>query len=308
MLVRTGPAHMFNDHLGLRATPARVDFKLNAGQNNHFLITVLVGLDGVRSGTATLNAEFSTSWSPRDVEQSSKRSREYALVTSLAWITDLVDVYRKKIQAMPSIFDDAESARIARLNGRVTRLAEFAKVLGLVSDNRDLLLLQFAIRWRNRIVHSDADNRVGSQLKASLLANAEKIAIAHRGLDVGRAITSFEQDNAPTFKEVASFIAAAQHLVEALDSKAIVKMDVNQYANSILQEHFTSSFETNRQVFSQFWPGNAPKSEKRLQVLLLQLGFTSDQPDVVLREDFLSSLAQLSAKEARQRYGAVPPI
>ncbi|WP_144802354.1 hypothetical protein [Kocuria rhizophila] len=295
---------MFNGDLGLRVTPARVDFKLNAGQNNHFLITVLVGLDGVRSGTATLNDEFSTSWSPRDVEQSSRRSREYALVTSLAWITDLVDVYRKKIQGMRSIIIDAESDRITRLDGRAAKLADFATTLGLTRDDRDLLMLQFAIRWRNRIVHSEADNRLGSHLKASLLRNAEEIAVAHRGLDIGRAIASFEQNKAPTFKEVASFIAAAQRLVESLDSQAVSRMDVNQYANSVLQNHLTSTFESNHQVFAQFWPGNASKSEKRLRGLLLQLGFTSDRPDVTLREDFLSSLGQLSANEARQRYRA----
>lgn len=302
MLVRTEPVHMSSDDLGLRNTPARADFKRIAGQNNHFLITVLVGLDAVHDGTATLNAEFSTSWSPTDVKQSSMRSREYVLVTSLAWITDLVDVYRKRLQAMPSVVRTNESSRINNIDGRATKLAEIAKVLRLENNDRNLSMLQFAIKWRNMIVHSDADSRVGSQLKANLSALSTEIADAHRGLDIGRAINSFEKGHAPTFKEVASFIAAAQQLVASLDSRAIETMDMREYADSRLREHLTSTFDSNPQVFSQFWPGNIPKSEHRIRSLLLQLGFTDNKPAAPLSGDYLADIARLSAKEARKRF------
>lgn len=285
-------------------TPARVAFKRNAGQNNHFLITVLVGLDAVGEGEAKLNADFSTSWSPKDIPRSVMRSREYALVTSLAWITDLVDVYRKQIQAIPSVLSREASSRIGKIDGRANRLAELASILDLPKSDRNLRIVAFATKWRNTIVHSDAETRLGADLRSSLLSSAKSISLAHRGLDIERSISSFESGRAPTFKEVASFIAASQQLVETLDLAAIRKMDVDQYAESIVCEHFSAAFTSNRQVFSQFWPGDSAKTHQRLTKLLAQRGFTQGEPAARLSSDFLDTISCMTAREARSRFSS----
>lgn len=290
--------------LGISRTPARANFKQNTGQNNHFLITVLVGLDAVRDGNAKLNTEFSTSWSPKDVKRSATRSREYALVTSLAWLTDLVDVYRKRLQSMPSVVGDSVSVRINKIDGRANRLAELASVLGLPKDDRNLLMMLFATKWRNTIIHSDADTRIGSALRADLIGSGKDISLAHRGLEIDRSITSFERGNAPTFKEVSSFIMAGQMLVEALDSAAIGRMDVQQYAESTLRRYFAISFTSNEQVYSQFWPNDSAKSHQRLSNLLAQLGFTRGDSVAQLSSEYLKTISQLTAKDARLRYSA----
>ncbi|QHC70781.1 hypothetical protein [Rathayibacter sp. VKM Ac-2801] len=293
---------MIEIELGIRRTPARVAFKRNTGQNNHFLITVLVGLDAVRDGEAKLAPEFSTSWSPTDVRRSAIRSREYALVTSIAWITDLVDVYRKRLQAMRSVMSDAESKRIDKIDGRAVRLSELASVLGIPRDDRNLLMMLFATKWRNTIVHSDADSRIGSDLRNRLLNSAQDIALEHRGLDVSRSIKSFERGDAPTFKEVASFVAAGQQLVAALDVRAITKMNVQQYAESILSTHLSAAFTLNAQVYAQYWSGNQAKTHKRLTTLLAQLGFTRSGALSQLSAEYLDSTSRLTAHAARARF------
>ena len=58
----------------LQRTPARRVFKQNLGQANHFLVTLLVGLDAVERGAeppAALNAR----WNPRSRTESVQRSR-----------------------------------------------------------------------------------------------------------------------------------------------------------------------------------------------------------------------------------------
>lgn len=302
MFVRTEPVHVTGMNLGLSRTPALVAFKQNAGQNNHFLITVLVGLDAVRDGEVKLNPEFSTSWRPKDILRSATRSRQYALITSLAWITDLVDVYRKQVQAMPSVLPEVASAKIKRIDGRARRLAELASALELPRSDRNLQMILFATKWRNTIVHSDADTRLGSDLRSSLLNSAQGISLAHRGLDITRSVASFERGDAPTFKEVASFIAAGQQLVAALDLAVLTKMNVEQYAETTLRQYLTDAFTSNRQVFSQFWPGEPAKSHQRLTNLLTQLGFTRGEPLELLSSDFLTQLSELAAREARERY------
>ncbi|WP_168915240.1 hypothetical protein [Microcella flavibacter] len=302
MLVQIEPAYVDREKLGIRTTPARVDFKRNAGQNNHFVITALVGLDAVRQGKADLGSEFSTSWSPKDVKQSSVRSREYVLVTSLAWITDLVDVYRKRIIEMRAVITEQDSIRINKLDSRGQKLTESAMHLGIPGDSQDLLMVLFAIKWRNAIVHSDAERRLGASLRADLVKKQVDIASSHRGLDVNRSIASYESGKPPTFKEVASFIAGAHSLIASIDSKAIEQMDVQEHAESLLREHFSVKFANNRQIFAQFWPGDPKKSHKRIGTLLVQLGFTEIDARASLAPEFVESVARLSASEARGRF------
>lgn len=290
-----------SEKLGITRTPARVSFKSNAGQNNHFLITVLVGLDSVHSGNAVLMDDFSTSWSPKNVQQSALRSRQYALVASLAWITDLVDVYRKRLLTMTSVFDVTFAGKVNIIDGRANRLSAVVSALEVQDDDPNLLLTLFAIRWRNTIVHSDASTRLDNSLRKKLLKKSEILREAHRGLDVERSVLSFEHGGAPTFKEVASFIAAAQKLVQLCDTAAIAKMDLDQYAESTLSRYFSDLHVNNAQVFSQYWPNDPVKTSQRLKNVLKQLGFTEIGISSNISLDFFDSITHLTAKKAGSR-------
>lgn len=64
-----------DDQLSIKTSAARRDFKEMLGQNNHFLITIMIGLDAVADGEARRGDEFSTSWAPHDVRRSAMRSQ-----------------------------------------------------------------------------------------------------------------------------------------------------------------------------------------------------------------------------------------
>ena len=65
-------------------------FKTEVGQANHFLITIIIGLDAVEDG-AQKKESFNTTWNPRNVKASVGRSRHYAIKSALAWIVDNQD-------------------------------------------------------------------------------------------------------------------------------------------------------------------------------------------------------------------------
>lgn len=304
MFVRVEPTHVTDAPIGLSRTPARLNFKSNAGQNNHFLITVLVGLDCVREGRAKLNEEFSTSWSPKDVERSAARSRTYVLTTSLAWIADLTDVYRKQLQRMRSVISDQKSSELDKLDGSAKRLEGLATTLSVRHDDLDLLLTMLAIKWRNTSVHSGAAPRIDSTLKSRLLTQYDAIEKQYSGLDVARSIESFKKGSPPSFKEVASFIAAAQNIVESLDVRAIMKIDVELYAETVILTHFSSPSTDRAIAFPQFWPGSSSKTRKRLTTLLLQNGFSPNESLIELDPGYLDSLSDLSARAARDRFSS----
>jgi len=295
---------MNSENLSLNRTASRVDFKKRAGQNNHFLITVLVGLNAVEAGSATKNKEFSTAWKPKDHVQSARRSREYALNTSLAWIIDLVDVYRGQITKVPSVFSDQRASAISRLEGQREKLIAVASDLGINQSDEDLNLVLFGLNWRTAIIHSEVKPRIRGQHRKNLTEQAEHISLEHSGLDIARAMNSFEAGSSPTFKEVASFIAAAHSLVGKLDTALLATIDTEVFADHHLASYFTSV--GNPEVFSQFWSGNALKTHSRLMSLLLQLGFSRGQSGSDLPPSYLNDLSRISARDARARFSPAP--
>src|SRR5712691_4250384 len=94
--------------LTMKTSPARTGFKQMLGQNNHFLITIMVGLDAVAYGEANLRAEFSAKWAPRDRVQSAQRSREFACKALTAWLYDALSSYARNLCALPTVIADQE--------------------------------------------------------------------------------------------------------------------------------------------------------------------------------------------------------
>lgn len=293
--------------LGLRASPARQAFKKRAGQNNHFLITVLVGLDAVREGTAGLPDEFSTSWSPHDLERSYARSREYCLNTSLAWITDLVDVYRKSLGRTATLFTASQASAIEDSDGRSAKLRAAAKVLG-VPETPDELLVRLGIHWRNRIVHSDSQARLDGRVVAGLTDAKKELRTRHSGLDVASTIDRVHAGDAPTFKDVASIIAAAHQVVELMDAAALRRVHLDEYSDLVISEHLRSGLAKGRtNTIAQMWPGSTDKTLSRLTQVLLQAHMSpvAVDDDHVSR-GYLLEIASLTPSEARRRFVSGP--
>jgi len=72
----------------ISATKYYKSFKNQIGHTNHQLLTILVGLDAVRVGTAIKPVDLPAEWNPRNVEESAKRSRRFARSASIAWAVD----------------------------------------------------------------------------------------------------------------------------------------------------------------------------------------------------------------------------
>jgi len=289
--------------LGVRQTPARRHFKSKAGQNNHFLVTVLVGLDSVLDETTQVAPDFSTSWTPQNRTNSYHRSRQYVLESSLVWILDLVDGYRMSLGKTEGLLSVTSVVRMNQLDGRSRKLRELARLLHREADNAENLV-RAAYSWRNRVVHGETSNRVSPELRSLLLPARDEISEEYRGLDIERFLSSADGSEIPTFKETASTIAAAHKLIEQLDDAAIDLMDLEQYAESILRQFFVSQFDAgNRAIFVQYWPGDEYKTRKRLRQFLLQSGFVANPPSArTLSSEWAHTLTSMTAREARSRF------
>jgi hypothetical protein len=223
-----------SDRLSLKISPARHDFKEMLGQNNHFLITIMVGLDAVANGEAHLNKDFSTSWAPHHPGRSAERSREFACKALTAWLTDAVAAYIRGLFGKPPIVTDltlAERVRAAdHLDDKICEIAASCAQ----SKSSSTLLVRAAVIWRNRLVHSSARNRIAGELSNDLLARKELLAAEYRGLDVQRLIDSAMASRAPTLKEVTSLVQAAHNYVSAVDAALLERVELDLYVHGIL--------------------------------------------------------------------------
>ncbi|GMM59921.1 hypothetical protein NUTIK01_06980 [Novosphingobium sp. IK01] len=72
------------------------------------------------------------------------------------------------------------------------------------------------IAWRNRGAHTEADRDAPKIHLDVLRGNAEQLAIRFSGLDAKMLLGGYDAVRPATFKEVASLINAAHHLVAEL--------------------------------------------------------------------------------------------
>lgn len=224
-------------NFSLVTSRARREFKMMLGHTNHFVITILVGLDAVGDGTATISDDFSTSWSPHDSARSAARSREFALKASLAWTIDAVDTYLCLARRAPTILDRETSKNYdsaKSLGERVAIVAAASAQTKVIAPH----LLSVAITWRNRLVHSTAGNEVAKSSREFLLKHADGVAAQFRGLDMGLVFEALRPDHpgvrSPSFKEVASFVHAAHLFVSEADKVMLWRLTPREHLIDVL--------------------------------------------------------------------------
>jgi hypothetical protein len=219
----------------LKRTHARAAFKDLLGQANHFLITLLVGLGAVSDETAKLDEEFRTSWNPRDVKKSAERSRQFALDLALVRAIDALDTYmmqaRRHPTALPSPqFASAMDGAGQKVSKRLETFSTFLEPLAA----RQQLFLKLAIDWRNRRVHSLANDTLTGEEQRELLSYSGKLNEDHRGLDVKMLIARYRANEAPSFKDAASVIKLTQTAVEHFDGQLLASLEIENYLRGLM--------------------------------------------------------------------------
>ncbi|MHB9144320.1 MAG: hypothetical protein ACYC5Y_03170 [Symbiobacteriia bacterium] len=221
---------------------SRRDFKEMLGQANHFLVTILVGLHTVSMGKADVPQEHRAAWNPRSPQESAKRAKSFVQSTSFAWAVDALDTYVSQALKKPSIIETLSLRNDLYAAGQLVSKKLAALRGGLPNTARvEGALVELGIVWRNRLVHSLADNEVRLELERELEAAGAEIAAEHRGLDVSRMIASVKKSAAPTFKETATVIAACHRFVQAVDQTLLATVNQDRYFREVLQEHFAGS-------------------------------------------------------------------
>lgn len=292
--------------LELARTRPFAQFRKNSGQNNHFVITALVGLDEVKSGRARKQPEFSTSWNPKDHAASASRSRDYVIRTSLGWVTDLLHVYWREVSLLPGITTSTERRAIDghHDDGESKRLLRFSRHLGL-RDSPEVRLAQLAVHWRNRVIHSSASGGLDGDVRGALRSAAQVYFEEYSGTDIDEMLEHEAGGHSPTFKEVLSMMTSCHRLAQAFDAAVLGRINLVEYADRCLRSHLTGEGERLAIDRSQsLWGGGVTLAQKRLRHLLGQYGFreAAEAAENTLPGGVVDEFAALSVTEARARF------
>lgn len=248
-------------------------FKTEMGQANHFLITIMIGLDAVEDG-AEKRESFNTTWNPENRTNSVVRSKKYAIKSALAWTVDNLDMYLRLCNREPRLYHDGESIEIAK-----TKHSVYNKFDCVIRNHPELAVSKFAyvdllICWRNNSVHFDAENKLMTESDNYFRNIPEDDVVTNTyHLDVNQMLNRFNRGECPTFKEAATLISMTIHFVEEVDS--ILLRDINQYR--FLETSLFNLLKTEKDtsVFS-FRNTTPEKRKKKFKQLFIAAGISED--------------------------------
>lgn len=282
----------------LRRTSACTEFRERLGQANHLLITILIGIEGVRTGEVKKSCDFHTTWNPRSLEESAQRSRRFARDAMLNHVVDSLGVYLSHLQKSPfqGVLPCLHSCTDRALK---SRLDAFCDDLALQAPTR-LALVHLAIQWRNRRLHTGAENKIEQKYKAALMDARDEIREQFSGLDIDVLLSRFEMSETPRFKEVASLVKGALDFVQAADALVVQRLDPSEMALHIIVSTLKERAAMNRRRAGQQW-GNTPvERRRRITGVLATAGFVMEsgvECEHGLPDDFIANLARLSYGE-----------
>lgn len=248
-------------------------FKTEMGQANHFLITIMIGLDAVEDG-AEKRKSFNTTWNPESKPASVARSRHYAIKSALAWTVDNLDMYLRLCNREPRLYSANESAEIA-----ATKQSIYKKFRCVINNHKELKpdktsYVDLLICWRNNTVHFDAENQLmHDSLNYFRNIPSDDVVANKYHLDVNQMLDRFNKGECPTFKEAATLISMTIHFVEELDSILLRNIDQYRFLETsllkLLQTGNTSS------VFS-FKNTTPAKRKKKFKQFFVAAGISED--------------------------------
>lgn len=272
-------------------------FKEEIGQANHFLITILIGLDGVKSGEVVKNDEFDVAWNPKDVVASASRSRIYTIKSSLVWVVDCLDMYLRLCNRKPRLLSEELSNKF---NGTGHRVYEKYKLISdeYAVNDIDKAVVDLMICWRNRMVHFDADNDISRESRNILTTCINEDETTQRiHLDINQMLNSFDKNECPKFKEMAFMISRTISFVESIDKILLDRADVL----TVLRDVLCNELKNNPHIFDGIFLTVGDKRRQKIIQFIKTCGFVELENNSEDENGFIDNISSISYKEAKDK-------
>ena len=180
-----------------------------------------------------------------------------------------------------------------------------------IGSNDRLLssLIAIAIVWRNRRVHTDADDVLGDRYKTSLRDSSSEARSRFRGLEIDQLLDRYDTNQSPRFKEIASLIKATQDYVNKVEDVFFDNLDKRQFLRELVWSGLsgaTSSnktrYEGRKECSERVWGKSEKNRSKAVERFLQRNGLSRSEPErnesyVVFEESIVQKLFSMSPRE-----------
>jgi hypothetical protein len=227
---------------------------------------------------------------------------------ALVRAVDALDVYIRYSNQKPFLIQSSYlKAEIDRAGSSV-----FNSFLALERHYRDIdqvltSLVALMITWRNRAVHSECDNNVRDYHLNSIRDKSSDIALRFRGLNAEQLLSGYEAYHPPGFKEVASFINATHHYIEALERAQFASLDVETFLRELVWTAVSNDTDkeesrdaVRRRRLKSVWGKDATERGRHVERFLQHQGLSFvklKDPLVTFDDDLLNSLIAKTPSE-----------
>ncbi len=299
--------------LHMSVSQARRQFKRMLGHANHQIITALVGLDLIeRTKVAVPPKHLNVSWSPCDPVASARRTRTLILDMALVRCVDAFDAYIRLSNRLPALVQ-SEKLRSDLAKCRHSVFGKFNTIEKYVNNSDKLLsaLVEIAIVWRNRRVHTDADDVLSVTCRRILRSGSAEAAKQFRGLEIDEMLDRFEENENPRLKEIASLIKATQDYVGVIEEYFFENLDEQKFLKELVWRGLSESVslertreESRKQCSERVWGKSGKNKQKAVERFLQRNGLSRSEPErnekwVVFEENVVVELSSMSPKEVR---------
>jgi hypothetical protein len=162
------------------------------------------------------------------------------------------------------------------------------------------------ITWRNKSVHSLAQNEPHQADWKILEHDKQWMKDNFRGMEFNRLFSDFERGGAPTFKETASFIRATQIAVEHIDGYYLERLNAEVYLKSFLRSYMKPfPLERQKKIAQSIWGQDISLRKKKVISFLVNNGLSSSQKyrySFTVPDDVLDDLAELTPASLLNQY------
>ncbi len=290
--------------LYLNTSAARRRFKDLLGSANQLLVTILVGLSAVEQKRVsdTAPADLHAAWNPHDLIGTARRSRVLVLEMALARATDSLDAYISLLRRSPTLIQDELTKN--RLDGAGRSVLKKFFAIRAAHDSLDPVLgalMEVMIAWRNKATHILADEEASYETWEILRKNESRIKSEFSGMEISRLEQGYGKNEAPTFKETASFIRATHETVRSIDEYFLTKIDSEMFLRDLIWSTISSNTDGNidlsrKNKIQSVWGRDESEKNKRVIAFLKNAGLSLSKSG--LSAEFSDTLIEMYARKS----------
>lgn len=288
------------------------EFKKNVGQSNHYLITLLIGLDAVKNGYKKPDY-LDSKWDPENLDNSVNRTKIYSFRAAMAWLGDNVDTY---FSSITSLLRKLNPSSDLLLEIDFSNVHSVHKVFTHFKDkSSDKIGVEYwayvdmLIQWRNNLTHKNASNSLIPEASTYFNSNKSGIIKSYKGkeidihLDTKKLLNDFKDNETITLKDIATLISKTIQYITKLDNLIMEQINPFDYYDYIIYKIEKKAEKdkvkkTDLQKVFENIKGKETKTDKMRRYMRC-LGFPREKYNNI--DDYIKDVSPLTYNDFKSR-------